>query len=58
MRKTYAVHEVVVARIGTEWVEHGPNLEKNQIMLASLVALLQPIESLLLVTEAEVNDSE
>jgi len=34
----------------------GQTLKKNQIMLASLVALLQPIESLLLVTEAEVND--
>jgi hypothetical protein len=58
LRKTYAAHEVAIARIGTERVEHGPNLGKNQIMFTSLVALLQPEERLLLVTEFGVDDSE
>ena len=35
MRKTYAAHAVAIARIGTERVEHEPNLEKKQIMLGA-----------------------
>src|ERR1700677_3394792 len=57
-RESHTLHEVLIARIRMQVIEHGPNLRENQIVFTALIALLQPEEGFVLISEIGVNDCQ